>query len=122
MLGHDVRMEEVEDENIEIGVVTPGQGQRWYEINLSGFESHAGSTPMKVRNDAPLERICAVACGGQTGAGAVLNVMKPKPGEGIARFELRSGRCLRERRGQRVGVLRTKLDSARARILILCQR
>ena len=41
---------------------------------------------MKVRNDAPLERICALACGGQTGAGAVLNVMKPKPGDGIAIF------------------------------------
>jgi aryl-alcohol dehydrogenase len=41
---------------------------------------------VKVRNDAPLERICALACGGQTGAGAVFNVMKPVPGEGIAIF------------------------------------
>ncbi len=44
----------LEDENIDIGVVTHGQGQRWYEINLTGFESHAGSTPMKVRKDALL--------------------------------------------------------------------
>ena len=41
---------------------------------------------VKVRNDVPLDRVCALACGGQTGAGAVLNVMKPKPGDGFAVF------------------------------------
>ena len=35
---------------------------------------------VKVRNDAPLELLGPLACSGQTGAGAVLNVMKPKPG------------------------------------------
>jgi len=44
----------LEDENIDIGVVTHGQGQRWYEIRLTGFESHAGSTPMPRRKDALL--------------------------------------------------------------------
>ncbi len=33
---------------------------------------------VKVRNDAPIEHVCTLACGGQTGAGAVLNVMKPR--------------------------------------------
>ena len=49
----------LEDESIDIGVVTHGQGQRWYEIRLTGFESHAGSTPMPRRKDALLgaERI-----------------------------------------------------------------
>lgn len=42
----------LEDENVDIGVVTHGQGQRWYEIRLTGFESHAGSTPMPRRKDA----------------------------------------------------------------------
>ncbi len=42
----------LEDEGIEIGVVTHGQGQRWYEVTLTGFESHAGSTPMPGRRDA----------------------------------------------------------------------
>ncbi|HLH51963.1 MAG TPA: M20/M25/M40 family metallo-hydrolase, partial [Roseiarcus sp.] len=31
-----------------------GQGQRWYELKLVGFESHAGSTPMPRRKDALL--------------------------------------------------------------------
>jgi len=39
---------------VQIGVVTHGQGQRWYEIKLTGFESHAGSTPMPRRKDALL--------------------------------------------------------------------
>ena len=44
----------LEDESIDVGVVTHGQGQRWYEIRLTGFESHAGSTPMPRRKDALL--------------------------------------------------------------------
>ena len=44
----------LEDEGLTIGVVTDGQGQRWYEVELTGFESHAGPTPMPVRKDAML--------------------------------------------------------------------
>lgn len=35
-----------------IGVVTDAQGQRWYEVNVRGFEAHAGPTPMPTRRDA----------------------------------------------------------------------
>lgn len=41
---------------------------------------------VKVRNDVPLELLCPLACGGQTGAGAVLNVMKPAPGDSFVVF------------------------------------
>lgn len=44
----------LEAEHKDVGVVTHGQGQRWYEIRLTGFESHAGSTPMPRRKDALL--------------------------------------------------------------------
>jgi N-carbamoyl-L-amino-acid hydrolase len=44
----------LEDEGCDVGIVTHGQGQRWYELKLTGFESHAGSTPMPVRKDALL--------------------------------------------------------------------
>ena len=44
----------LEDEEITIGVVTGAQGQRWYEITLTGQESHAGTTPMERRKDALL--------------------------------------------------------------------
>src|SRR5229473_7103360 len=35
-----------------IGVVTGAQGQRWYEITVTGQEAHAGPTPMRRRKDA----------------------------------------------------------------------
>jgi aryl-alcohol dehydrogenase len=41
---------------------------------------------VKVRNDAPLELLGPLACSGQTGAGAVLNVMKPSAGDSFAVF------------------------------------
>jgi N-carbamoyl-L-amino-acid hydrolase len=44
----------LEDEELTIGVVTDAQGQRWYELTLTGVESHAGPTPMPVRKDALL--------------------------------------------------------------------
>ncbi|MGH6816285.1 MAG: Zn-dependent hydrolase [Hyphomicrobiaceae bacterium] len=44
----------LEEEKIDIGVVTHANGQRWYEITLTGVESHAGPTPMKRRKDALL--------------------------------------------------------------------
>ncbi len=37
-----------------IGVVTAGQGQRWYEVTLTGIDAHAGTTPMDLRRDALL--------------------------------------------------------------------
>ena len=44
----------LETEDITVGVVTHAQGQRWYEVTLTGQESHAGPTPMPRRRDALL--------------------------------------------------------------------
>jgi len=44
----------LEAEAKTIGVVTGVQGMRWYEVTVTGTESHAGSTPMKLRRDALL--------------------------------------------------------------------
>jgi N-carbamoyl-L-amino-acid hydrolase len=44
----------LEEEGIDIGVVTAANGQKWYEITLTGVESHAGPTPMSRRKDALL--------------------------------------------------------------------
>ena len=41
---------------------------------------------VRVRKEAPIEHVCALACGGQTGAGAVLNVMKPRAGDSFVIF------------------------------------
>lgn len=41
---------------------------------------------VKVRQDAPLELLGPLACGIQTGAGAVINALKVRPGQSIAVF------------------------------------
>jgi len=42
----------LEAENKTIGVVDRGQGITWYDGKITGFESHAGTTPMPLRRDA----------------------------------------------------------------------
>src|SRR5580658_10058 len=42
----------LEAENKTIGVVDRGQGIIWYDGKITGFESHAGTTPMPLRCDA----------------------------------------------------------------------
>ena len=42
----------LEEEGTDIGIVTAANGQKWYEITLTGVESHAGPTPMSRRKDA----------------------------------------------------------------------
>ncbi|RED29654.1 N-carbamoyl-L-amino-acid hydrolase [Rhodopseudomonas thermotolerans] len=42
----------LEAEGKTIGVVEHGQGVLWYDGKITGFESHAGSTPMHLRRDA----------------------------------------------------------------------
>lgn len=44
----------LEDEDTTIGVVTDAQGLMWYDLTLTGVESHAGPTPMPLRKDAML--------------------------------------------------------------------
>jgi aryl-alcohol dehydrogenase len=55
----------------------------------SSFGSYAIASEryaVKVRQDAPIEMLGPLACGGQTGAGAVLNVMRPVPGDSFVVF------------------------------------
>ncbi len=42
----------LEAEGKTVGVVTGAQGQRWYEVTVTGQEAHAGPTPMPRRKDA----------------------------------------------------------------------
>ena len=44
----------LEQEGKTIGVVTGAQGQRWFDLAVTGQEAHAGPTPMKTRRDALL--------------------------------------------------------------------
>jgi aryl-alcohol dehydrogenase len=55
----------------------------------SSFATHAVAPArdvVRVRRDAPLELLGPLGCGIQTGAGAVLNVMRPEPGQSFVVF------------------------------------
>jgi N-carbamoyl-L-amino-acid hydrolase len=76
----------LEAEGFEIGVVTHGQGQRWYEIRLTGFESHAGTTPMPRRRDALLgaarivQRVNEIALSHAPWGVGTVGMLTPYPG------------------------------------------
>ncbi len=57
----------LEAEEKTIGIVTDAQGQRWYEMSLTGVESHAGPTPMNRRKDALLGAALIVQLVNQVG-------------------------------------------------------
>jgi aryl-alcohol dehydrogenase len=59
------------------------------QAGQSSFATHALAhkrNTVKVRKDAPLEMLGPLGCGIQTGAGAVLNVLKPERGSSFALF------------------------------------
>jgi len=75
----------LEDEGIDIGVVTHGQGLKWLEVTLTGKESHTGSTPMPKRKNAGLgmarvtELVHEVAMGEQPHAVGAVGHMEVYP-------------------------------------------
>lgn len=44
----------LENNQLPVGVVVGALGQRWYDVVITGMESHAGTTPMELRHDALL--------------------------------------------------------------------
>ena len=76
----------LEDEGVEIGVVTHGQGPRWNEVKRPGFETHAGATPMPRRRDALVGAARVVDLVNRIGLGhpplgvATVGMLTPYPG------------------------------------------
>ena len=44
----------LEEANLDIGIVQGIVGLRWWDVEITGFTNHAGTTPMDRRNDAML--------------------------------------------------------------------
>lgn len=57
----------LEGQNQTIGVVRGAQAQRWFDVELTGQESHAGTTPMITRRDALLGAARIVEAVNRTG-------------------------------------------------------
>ncbi len=66
--------------------MTHGQGQRWYEIKITGFEGHAGTTPMSRRKDALLgaarivQKVNEIALSHAPWAVGTVGMLNPFPG------------------------------------------
>jgi len=73
----------LEREEKTIGVVMAAQGQRWYEIQWTGMESHAGTTPMEGRRDALLGAALLIAevrkIGERPNGRSTVGVIESKP-------------------------------------------
>lgn len=61
-------------------------GSFFGQSSFAGFAICKARNAVKVRPDAPLKLLGPLGCGVQTGAGAVLNVLRPGPGRSIAVF------------------------------------
>lgn len=64
----------------------PVYGAFFQQSSFGMFALTQARYAVKVRRDAPLDLIGPLACSGQTGAGAVLNVLKPQAGDSFAVF------------------------------------
>lgn len=53
----------LENENRKIGIVTGGQAYSWFEVEVRGRDSHAGTTPLYARKDAMLAAAKMIAAG-----------------------------------------------------------
>jgi N-carbamoyl-L-amino-acid hydrolase len=75
----------LEEEEIDIGIVTVANGQKWYELSITGVESHAGPTPMDRRKDALLgaariiERVNAIGLAHEPKACATCGMIQAYP-------------------------------------------
>jgi len=63
----------LENNQTEIGVVTGALGQSWYQIKLMGLSSHAGTTPMNMRQDASVGMANAIVKFNKLGLREVVN-------------------------------------------------
>jgi len=74
------------------GTITLRQGDRAIHGSFFGQSSFADfalaneRNVIKVRDDVPLEILAPMGCGVMTGAGAVMNALRPRPGDSIAVF------------------------------------
>ncbi len=68
-----------------------GQDTIYHFMGTSTFASHTVLPEIavaKIREDAPLDKVCLIGCGVTTGLGAVINTAKVEPGANVVVFGL----------------------------------
>lgn len=62
------------------------QGRQIYQFSVASFAEYSvvsENACIKIRPDAPLEKVCLIGCGVMTGAGAAINAAKVRPGSTV---------------------------------------
>src|SRR5882724_11007616 len=113
----------LEAENKTIGVVDRGQGIVWYDGKITGFESHAGTTPMPLRRDAlatlsefvlAVERIATVH--GPNAVGTVGEAVIAAPSRNVIPGEIAFTVDIRSPASETLDAIDKDLRSAAAKI------
>jgi len=88
MRGFDLKMRGTRSDGSTLmrGSGGPVHSAFFQQSSFATFAIASERHVVKVRKDAPLELLGPFACSGQTGAGAVLNSMQPRPGDSLAVF------------------------------------
>ncbi len=68
----------------------PVHGSFFGQSSFAAYALVSDRSVVKVPNDVPLEILSPLGCGIQTGAGGVMNTLKPSPGSAIAVFGIGS--------------------------------
>src|ERR1700747_2230582 len=104
--------------------VTPiddGHGEKVHDhfFGQSSFATYALANErnvVKVSSDVPLERLCPLGCGIQTGAGAAMNALNVRPGTSFASFSVGAVGCsavLAARAGGATTIMRIAIVASR---------
>jgi len=113
----------LEAENKTIGVVDRGQGITWYDGKVTGFESHAGTTPMPLRRDAlaalsevvlAVERICRAH--GPNAVGTIGEALIAAPSRNVIPGEIAFTADIRSPAAETLAAIDRDLRSAFAEI------
>jgi beta-ureidopropionase / N-carbamoyl-L-amino-acid hydrolase len=112
----------LEDTGNTIGIVTGALGLRWYDVVLTGQDSHAGPTPMRLRKDALLgaahivQEVNRIALQYQPEGRGTVGFMQVKPNSrNVVPGEVRFSVDLRHADD-------AKLDEMEALLRAVCQR
>lgn len=108
----------LEAEGKIIGVVTGGQGIRWFEVRLQGEETHAGPVPMAARKDPVpavsrvVDLVYEIGCK-DTQARATIGKIETRPGSiNVVPREVRLSVDLRHPDEERLTAMQRELEAS----------
>ena len=118
----------LENEGTTIGVVQGALGQRWFDVGIVGQDSHAGPTPMELRQDALLAaaalvvEVNRIACAHPDYARGTVGFMQVRPNSrNVVPGEVRMSVDLRNAKDATLKAMVEDLRASAAAIAARCR-